>query len=76
MTRGYLTGRPLGAPIVLLQTVGRRTGQLRSTALVYMPDGDDLVVVASNLGAERPPAWWLNLQASDEGLALVGGRRR
>jgi deazaflavin-dependent oxidoreductase (nitroreductase family) len=76
LTRGYVAARWFGAPVVLLQTVGRRTGELRSTALVYLPDGDDLVVVASNGGAERPPAWWLNLQAAGEGLAIVGGRRR
>jgi F420H(2)-dependent quinone reductase len=75
-TRGYFAARWFGAPVVLLETVGRRTGERRRTALVYLPDGDDLVVVASNAGAERAPAWWLNLQAAGEGVAVVGGRRR
>lgn len=73
---GYLAARWFGTPIVLLQTVGRRTGRPRSTPLVYLPDGEDLVVVASNAGAERPPAWWLNLQAAGEGVAIRGSDRR
>jgi F420H(2)-dependent quinone reductase len=75
-TRGSVAARWFGAPVLVLQTVGRRTGSQRRTALVYLPDGDDLVVVASNAGAERPPGWWLNLEAAGEGLAIVGGDRR
>lgn len=75
-SRGYLAARWFGTPVLLLQTVGRRTGRARSTALVYLPDGDDLVVVAANAGAERPPAWWLNLRAAGEGVAIVRGGRR
>jgi deazaflavin-dependent oxidoreductase (nitroreductase family) len=75
-TRGSVAARWFGAPIVLLETVGRRTGCRRSTALVYVPDGDDLVVVASNAGADRAPAWWLNLQAAGEGIAIRGRHRR
>jgi hypothetical protein len=37
-----------------------------------LPDGDDLVVVAANAGAERPPAWWLDPRAADEGVAIEG----
>jgi F420H(2)-dependent quinone reductase len=75
-TRGSVAVRWFGAPVLLLETVGRRTGRPRRTALVYLPDGDDLVVIASNAGAERPPAWWLNLRAAGEGLAIVGRDRR
>lgn len=75
VTRGGLGGRWFGAPVLLLETVGRRTGRARHTALVYLPDGDDLVVVAANAGAERAPAWWMNLRAAGEGVALVAGRR-
>ncbi len=75
-TGGSLGVRWFGAPILLLETVGRRTGRPRTTALVYLPDGDDLVVVAANAGAERAPAWWLNLRAAGEGVAIVGGERR
>lgn len=75
-TRGCLGGRWFGTRILLLETIGRRTGRRRSTALVYLPDAGELVVVAGNAGAERTPAWWLNLQAAGEGIATVGGERR
>ncbi len=68
--------RWFGASILVLETVGRRTGRLRATPLVYMSHGDDLVVVPANAGADQPPAWWLNLQAAGEGVAILGNRRR
>lgn len=49
-----------------LRTLGRRSGQERTTMLSYLEDGPNLAVVASNAGAAEPPAWWLNLQASPE----------
>lgn len=75
-TRASLAARWFGLPVLLLETTGRRSGRVRRTALAYLPDGEDLVVVAANAGAERPPAWWLNLQAAGEGVAVVGGQRR
>lgn len=65
---------PLG-PMLLLTTTGRRSGEPRTTPLLYMPDGDDYFVVGSNGGRDRPPAWLLNLEASP--LATVqAGRTR
>jgi deazaflavin-dependent oxidoreductase (nitroreductase family) len=46
-----------GLPVLLLRTVGRKTGMERTAALVYLQDGKDLVVVASNGGSDRAPAW-------------------
>jgi deazaflavin-dependent oxidoreductase (nitroreductase family) len=46
----------------MLSTVGRRTRQRRTTPLVCLRDGSDIVVVASNGGSDRAPEWWLNLQ--------------
>lgn len=71
-----LFARWFGASILVLETVGRRTGRLRATPLVYLSHGDDLVVVPANAGAHRPPAWWLNLQAAGQGVAILGNRRR
>jgi len=51
-----------GLPVLLLRTTGRKTGKERTAALVYLQDGDDLVVVASNGGSDRPPGWFFNLQ--------------
>ena len=75
-TRGRVLASWFGAPILVLETRGRRTGTRRATPLVYLPQGDDFAVVPANGGAERPPAWWLNLQAAGEGVVVAGGRRR
>lgn len=74
-TRGLFAARWFGAPALVLETRGRRTGSVRRAALVYLPDGDDYVVVASNAGAERPPAWYLNLRAAGESFVYVRGAR-
>jgi len=60
---------------LLLTTVGRRTGERRTTPLLYMPDGDDFVVVASNGGRDRPPAWVLNLEATPSAEVQAGRRK-
>jgi deazaflavin-dependent oxidoreductase (nitroreductase family) len=57
---GYLWN---GVPILLLTTTGRRTGQPRTTPLIFGRDGDDYLVVASKGGAPHHPAWYLNLTA-------------
>ncbi|MEO7438212.1 MAG: nitroreductase/quinone reductase family protein, partial [Candidatus Binatia bacterium] len=61
-----------GLASLLLMTRGRRSGAERTVALTYVPDGGDYVVVASNGGADRHPAWWLNLQADPHATVQVG----
>jgi F420H(2)-dependent quinone reductase len=75
-TRGLLASRWFGAAILVLETVGRRTGKPRAAPIVYLLDGENLVVVAANGGANGPPAWWLNLQAAGNGVAVLGRERR
>ena len=53
-----------GAPTLVLTTIGRRSGEPRSTALIYGRDGDRVLVVASRAGAQLHPWWYLNLQAN------------
>ena len=60
---------------MVLETVGRRSGQRRSTPVLYLRDGDALVVLAANAGADRTPAWWVNLEAAGIGDAIVGRER-
>jgi deazaflavin-dependent oxidoreductase (nitroreductase family) len=55
-----------GAPVLILTTTGRRSGRRYSTPLIYGQHGDDYLVVASKGGADDPPDWYLNLQASPE----------
>lgn len=50
-------------PLLLLTTTGRRSGQLRTTPMMYVPDGKRLLVIASNAGAPAHPDWYLNLVA-------------
>ncbi len=69
---GRVGGRLLGMPVLLLTTTGRRSGQARTTALTYLPKGEDFVVIASYLGEPRHPYWWTNLQAQPEASVLVG----
>jgi deazaflavin-dependent oxidoreductase (nitroreductase family) len=75
-TKGRLTaaGPPL-FPTMVLTTVGARSGESRRVALVYLPDGDGAMVVASNFGRERHPAWSTNLLANAEVEVAAGGER-
>lgn len=75
-TEGRMLARWFGASILVMETIGRRTGRTRRTPLVYVRDGADLVVVPANGGADRTPAWWLNLRDADRGVALLGRERR
>nr|WP_281248363.1 nitroreductase family deazaflavin-dependent oxidoreductase [Cryptosporangium aurantiacum] len=61
-----------GSPTLLLTTRGRRTGALRRTALIYGRDGENYLLVASNGGADRHPAWYLNLTADPAVTVQVG----
>jgi deazaflavin-dependent oxidoreductase (nitroreductase family) len=55
-----------GVPTLLLTTTGRRTGQKRTSPLIFARDGDDYLIVASMGGAPRHPSWFLNVQAKPE----------
>jgi deazaflavin-dependent oxidoreductase (nitroreductase family) len=74
-TEGRVGGRLVGNPILLLHTTGRRSGKPRTTPLLYLPDGENLVIVASNGGAAKHPAWWLNLRQMEEATVQVGERK-
>jgi len=63
-----------GVPALLLTTTGRRSGLLRTHGLTYCRDRGDLIVVASNGGSDKPPAWLLNIQADPTVTVRVGRR--
>ena len=70
---GVVGGPYEGASMLLLTTVGRRSGQPRTTPLVYSTTEDDgLVVVASNGGSDRHPLWYLNLLANHHATVEAG----
>ncbi len=61
--------------VLLLRTIGAKTGQRRTNSLTYARDGDNYLVVASNSGAPRYPAWYHNLRAHPDTEINVGTKR-
>ena len=61
-------------PCLLLTTKGARTGKPRTTPLVYVRDGDSLVLIASKGGNPRHPAWYMNLRANPEVETFLDGK--
>jgi len=76
VTRGRLQLASAIVPSLTLRTTGARSGLPRDTALMCLPQGPDLVVVGSNFGDQRHPAWTANLLANPEALVRYRGRVR
>jgi F420H(2)-dependent quinone reductase len=72
LSRGRFLSRVAGMPVLLLTTTGRRSGNARTTPLTFFRDGANLVVIASNGGADRPPDWSLNLEQNPRALVEIG----
>ena len=64
-----------GLPTLLLTTIGRKSGQQRTVALVFMKDGEEMVVVGSLAGYDRHPAWCLNVTANSDCWVQLDDRR-
>jgi F420H(2)-dependent quinone reductase len=75
-TRGRIGGRVGRAPVLLLTTTGRRSGESRTAPVLFLADGERLLVIGSNAGNDRPPAWALNLTANPDAEVQVQGDRR
>ena len=76
LSGGRLAGRfPGGAPVLLLTTIGRKSGQPKTAPLLYLQDGDDYVVVASKGGMSQHPLWFKNLEANPRVEVEVGSRK-
>jgi F420H(2)-dependent quinone reductase len=65
-------GAPEGRPLLLLTTTGAKSGELRTTPLMYARVGDRLLVIASNNGAQRDPDWFRNLRAEPAVRVEIG----
>ena len=78
LTRGRHTFASLlsGIPVVMLTTIGARTGRPRTVPVLGLPTPDGLAVIASNFGQHRHPGWYHNLRAHPEGVVAVDGRSR
>jgi deazaflavin-dependent oxidoreductase (nitroreductase family) len=72
--RGSVGGHLVGIPLLLLTSTGRRTGQPRTTPLIYLPDGDRFIVFATNAGRPTHPHWYHNLVAEPRASVDLGYR--
>ena len=64
-----------GLPTLLLTTMGCKSGQQRSTPLLYLRYGDDWVVIGTNFGATSHPAWYINLKTNPQATLLLKGEQ-
>jgi F420H(2)-dependent quinone reductase len=74
-TGGRIGGKVGRAPVLLLTTTGRKSGQPRTAPVVYLADGDDVVLINTNAGNAKIPAWSLNLKANPEAEVELGRQR-
>jgi len=70
--RGKPDGPFAASPLLLLTTIGAKSGQARITPLLSIPDGDRLLVLASNYGAQTHPDWYHNLLVNPDVTVEVG----
>lgn len=75
MTKGRVGGQFDDAPVLILHHVGRRSGERRQTPLIYLRDGEDLVVVGSMGGSPKHPAWYRNVRDAPDVEVEIRGRR-
>lgn len=76
LTRGRVMGKVGRAPVLLLTSTGRRSGQPRTTPVLFLADAQNLVVIGSNAGNKRAPAWSHNLEANPDADVQIRGQRR
>ena len=75
LSGGRLGGKVGRAPVLLLTTIGRKSGQQRTAPVVYLADGENVVLINTNAGNAKIPAWSLNLEALPEAEVEVGRKR-
>jgi deazaflavin-dependent oxidoreductase (nitroreductase family) len=75
VSRGRISGKFDRAPVVILHHVGRKSGEKRTTPLIYLQHGDDIVIVGSMGGAPKHPAWSHNIRAAGTADVEIRGRR-
>jgi len=73
---GRIGGTAYGVPVALVESVGRKSGKLRTHPLLCREDGENLVIIASKGGVDRHPAWYLNLKERPETNAWWKGKKR
>lgn len=76
LSGGRIGGKSMGAPVALVESVGRKSGKHRTHPLISTEDGENLVIIASKGGVEKHPAWYLNLMAAPQTDAWWKGKKR
>jgi deazaflavin-dependent oxidoreductase (nitroreductase family) len=76
LSSGRLGGSYAGNPVLTITTTGRRSGEQRTTTVLYVLDRGRPVVVGSNTGSDRDPAWALNLIANPEATVQIRGAQQ
>jgi deazaflavin-dependent oxidoreductase (nitroreductase family) len=76
LTRGRVMGKIGKAPVLLLTSIGRRSGQPRAAPVLFLADGERVVVIGSNAGNVREPAWSHNLKANPDAEIEIRSERR
>lgn len=75
LSGGRIGGSLAGSPVLLLNTIGRKSGEPRTAPVVYLADGERQVVIGSNAGHRNEPAWSFNLKANPEAEVEIGRKR-
>lgn len=73
-TNGKIGGKFLkGSPVALLTTIGRKTGEPRTSPVLYLREGDRVIIAASRAGSDKHPMWYLNLKANPNVTIQIKG---
>ena len=75
LSGGRIGGKVGGGPVLLLTTTGRKSGQPRTAPVLYLTDDGRYVVINTNAGNQKTPAWSLNLKADPDAEVEVGRKR-
>ncbi len=75
-SKGAVGGGLRGMPVLLLTTLGRKSGRPHTIPVMYLREGPNYFVTASNGGRDRHPAWWLNLQSNRRATIETNGIRQ
>ncbi|MDH3212387.1 MAG: nitroreductase family deazaflavin-dependent oxidoreductase [Myxococcales bacterium] len=76
LSGGHIGGTFLGgAPVMLLTSTGRKSGQPRTAPLLYLRDGENVVIVASMGGMSKHPVWYRNIEANPDVEVQIGSEK-
>ena len=76
LTGGRLWNKVLGSPVAILSVIGRKSGTLRKIPLLYLQQGDDVVMTASKGGMSSLPIWYYNVAAADTVDIQIGSEKK